>query len=141
MLKTFIHQHMDVIPYAFFGICTTLVNLVAYWLCAHPLGLPVVLSSVIAWIAAVLFAYLTNRKWVFASKAHTKKDVLMECVSFYMCRLVTGIIDWGSMFLFVDLLHFDDLIIKILANILVIVLNYVASKLIIFKERNADDVK
>lgn len=135
MLKELYEKYKDIIPYAFFGVCTTIVNTAAYWLCAHPLGLSVLPSTIIAWFLAVLFAYITNRKWVFHSEATTRQEIQREVVSFYACRIATGIVDWLCMYVFVDLMHWNDLIIKVGANILVIVLNYVASKLVIFKEK------
>ena len=84
---------------------------------------------------AVLFAYVVNRKWVFHSEAHTTQDICKEMVSFFGYRLATGIADWLCMFVFVDLLHANDVLIKMAANILVCVLNYVASKFIIFKKK------
>ena len=128
-------KYKDIIPYAFFGVLTTVVNMVVYWAAAHPLGLSVMVSTVIAWIAAVLFAYVTNRKWVFHSQAKGTKEIVQEIVSFFACRLATGVADWACMFIFVDLLHFNDVIIKAAANVLVIILNYVASKLVIFRHK------
>lgn len=139
MLKKLYRKHKDLIPYAFFGVCTTLVNTGVYWLCAYPLGLPVIPSTVIAWVLAVLFAYLTNRRWVFHSEAATRKAVLREALAFYACRLTTGIIDWVGMYVFVDLLHYHDLAMKIVVNIVVILLNYAASKRLIFRRANTLD--
>ena len=112
---------------------TTLVNIVVYWLMAHPLGIDTVPSSVIAWIAAVTFAFFTNRKWGFNSQANTKELVIKEAVSFYACRLATGVLDWVFMYLTVDIMDFNDVWMKFIANVLVIVLNYIASKFYIFK--------
>ena len=137
-LKSMIKQYRDVIPYLFFGICTTLVNVAVYWICAHPLNLETMVSTIIAWFLAVLFAYFTNRKWVFHSEAHDKSSVLKEIVSFFGCRIATGIVDWLCMFLFVDLLFLNDVVVKFAANILVIVLNYIASKLVIFRRKEND---
>lgn len=133
LYKTLYKNYKDIIPYAVFGVLTTLVNIISYWICAHPLGMPVMVSAVIAWILAVLFAYLTNRKWVFHSEADNSKAVLKEIGLFFAARLGTGVIDWASMFIFVDLMSFNDVVIKTLANIVVIILNYVASKFLIFK--------
>jgi putative flippase GtrA len=110
---------------------------VAYWVAAYPLSMGTVPSSVLAWVAAVLFAYVTNRKWVFRSQAVTRQEVTREIASFFGCRLATGVVDWAMMFVCVDLLRFNDMIIKIFANIVVIILNYVASKLLIFKNKNS----
>ncbi len=130
-----IEEHKDVIPYIFFGVCTTLVNMIVYWFCAHVICLSVLISTVVGWILSVLFAYITNRKWVFHSTVTGYKDIFKEITSFFSCRLLTGFLDLFCMFLFVDIFHMNDMIIKILANVIVIVLNYVASKLLIFKQK------
>ena len=85
-------------------------------------------STIIAWILAVLFAYVTNRKWVFKSKAQNRREIIREACYFFTCRLATGIVDWGSMFLFVTILQLNDMFSKVVANIVVILLNYIASK-------------
>ena len=136
MIRQLLIKYKDLILYAVFGLLTTLVNTAAYWLCAHPLGLPVVPSSVIAWFLAVLFAYLTNRKWVFHSEASGPREIAREVCSFFLCRLATGVLDWALMYLFAEKLQLNDLAVKIAVNILVIILNYVASKLLIFRRRN-----
>ena len=136
MIRKLYEKYRDLIPYIIFGVLTTLVNTAVYWLCAHPLSLPVVPSTMIAWFLAVLFAYLTNRKWVFHSEASTRGEIAKEVVSFYACRLVTGILDWAGMYLFVDVLHWNDLAVKIGVNFLVIVLNYVLSKWIVFRKKS-----
>ena len=135
MLEGLIKKYWDVIPYLFFGVCTTIVNVVTYWICARSLSLGTMTSTIIAWILAVLFAYVTNRKWVFHSKIHGVKAIGWEIAFFFGCRLATGIVDWICMFVFVELLNVNDVVVKVAANILVIVLNYVASKLIVFKEK------
>ena len=127
-------KYKDIISYLFFGVCTTLVNVLSYWICAHPLKLNTMVSTIIAWILAVLFAYLTNRKWVFHSNATSVQEITREILSFFGCRLATGVLDWACMFIFVQLLAWNDVIVKFGANVLVIILNYVASKLFIFKK-------
>lgn len=138
--KEIINKYKDVIPYLFFGICTTLVNVIVYWMCAHIFKCNTMASTTIAWFLAVLFAYLTNRKWVFQSEAKNNKDIIKECLAFFGCRLTTGFIDWGCMFLFVQILAWNDIIIKVSANILVIILNYIASKLLIFNKETPADI-
>ena len=71
-------KYKDIIPYGVFGVLTTLVNIVSYWIFAHPFGLSVMVSTVLAWILSVLFAYLTNRKWVFHSEASTREEIGKE---------------------------------------------------------------
>jgi putative flippase GtrA len=132
-IKQLYEKYKDVIPYLFFGVCTTIVNVVVYWLAAHPLGFSVMLSTIFAWLFAVLFAYLTNRRWVFHSEASTVQEIVRELCSFFVCRLATGVVDWLCMLVFVNILSWNDVVVKSAANVLVIVLNYVASKLIIFR--------
>lgn len=127
------NQYKDIIPYGIFGMLTTIINIAAYWIMAYPVGLSTMNSTWIAWIAAVLFAYVTNKKWVFHSEVHTGKGLVKEAGFFFLCRLGTGVVDWGFMFVFVDLLYWNDVVVKIVSNIVVIVLNYVASKIVIFK--------
>ena len=83
-LKTLLKKYKDVVPYAIFGVLTTLVNIASYWLCAHALGMPVMASTIIAWILAVLFAYITNRKWVFLSQAEGRRAIAKEMISFFV---------------------------------------------------------
>ncbi|RFZ75989.1 GtrA family protein [Lacrimispora amygdalina] len=133
-----INKYRDIIPYAIFGVLTTIVNVITYWIAVHLFLLPVMAGTIFAWTIAVSFAYVTNRRWVFHSGAKGIKTIIAELVSFFICRLATGAVDWLCMFICVDILKYNDVIIKTAANILVIVLNYIASKLIIFK--NSKDV-
>ena len=135
-IKQLLLKYQDLLLYGIFGVLTTLVNMAAYWLLAHPLRLPVVVSTALAWVIAVEFAYLTNRKWVFHSQAETSAEKRKEWLSFFSCRAATGLLDLGCMFLFVDVLHFPDMIVKAAANVLVILLNYLASKLLVFRKKN-----
>lgn len=134
-VRELLQRHWDVIGYLIFGVLTTLVNIVAYYVLAHPLGLPVLPSSVLAWFLSVAFAYATNRTWVFESQATGLAAVLREAVWFFGCRLATGALDWAIMLVFVDFLHFDDMLVKIASNVVVVILNYLASKLLIFRSK------
>ena len=133
MIKEYWDKYKDVILYLVFGVFTTVVNIVSYWVCAHVFGMSVMASTVIAWALAVFFAYVTNRTMVFHSSATEKGEILKEIGSFFACRLGTGVVDWVIMFVFVNVLHFNDMIVKIAANVIVIVLNYILSKFVIFK--------
>lgn len=140
MMRNMIKKYREIIPYLFFGVCTTIINVIVYWGSAHLFGMSTMLSTILAWMFAVLFAYVTNRKWVFHSKVSGIKAILTEMVSFFSCRLATGVVDWLCMYVFVDILQINDVLIKIVANILVIILNYVASKLLIFKNRSEQTI-
>ena len=128
-------KYQQPILYLFFGVCTTAVNIITYYISAHILSLSVILSTCLAWVISVLFAYITNKWWVFESKCLHLKVVIQECLSFTGCRLFTGACDLLIMFIFVDCLGVNDLFVKIASNVLVVILNYIFSKLIIFKRK------
>ena len=134
-IKSLYDKYKDYLYYCIFGILTTLVNILTYWLMAHPFGLRTVPSSVIAWIVAVSFAYITNRTWVFHSEAYGLVAIVREVIYFFLCRFTTGVMDWVFMFVTVDIMCWNDVWMKFIANLMVIVLNFVASKLIIFKHK------
>lgn len=128
-------KYRSFIAYAVFGVFTTIVNIASYSVCYNNLGLSNTFSNVIAWILAVTFAYLTNKVWVFDSKSW-KRDVLKkEVMAFISCRIATGILDLVLMYVSVDLMDWNALLMKICSNVLVIILNYVFSKLVIFKKK------
>ena len=128
-------KYREVILYLIFGVLTTLVNLISYFLLTDVAGVNYLFSNVLAWVLSVLFAYGTNRVWVFQSQAKGTAAILKEMVSFFGARLFSGGLDMGIMFVCVSLIGLPDGVIKILSNILVIVLNYLFSKLWIFKKR------
>lgn len=134
-IKKIINRYKDILAYIFFGVCTTVVNIIVYWIAAHLLNCGTTGSTIIAWIVAVLFAYVTNRNWVFQSSADGYIYILKEMMAFFLCRLTTGLLDVICMYIFVELMQWNDMVVKCLSNLAVIVLNYVASKLIIFKTK------
>ena len=128
-------KYQSFIAYAVFGILTTIVNIVVYGVCYNRLGISNTVSNVFAWILAVTFAYLTNKIWVFDSKSWSWSVLKREIIAFISCRIATGVLDIVIMFVCVDILEWHALLMKIASNVLVIILNYVFSKLIIFKKR------
>lgn len=124
----------EIILYLIFSILITLVNIIGYIICTRSLSLDVYNSNVIAWLLAILFAYLTNRTFVFHSKAKTFKDKLIEAVNFFGSRLFLFVVDMCVMYIMVDLFNISDMISKVVVNIIVIVLGYILSKLFIFKK-------
>ena len=119
--------------YLFFGVCTTGINVASYCLFYTFLTLPNVPSTILSWIISVLFAYITNKLWVFESHSFDKKVLSHEISTFFGARFLSGMIDLGIMFVFVDILLFPAMIVKIISNVFVVIFNYIASKLIIFK--------
>ena len=132
-MKQLLRKYRDVWLYLVFGALTTLVNFLGYYLLSGPLALATVPATCIAWALSVAFAYGTNRRWVFCSQEKTPAGILREMGSFVACRLLSGLLDVGIMFVFVDLLHGPDLLVKLLSNVIVILVNYIASKLLIFR--------
>ncbi len=123
----------QLIAYGIFGVLTTLINIIVYWL-VRKFDVSIVSSTIIAWLAAVFFAYWSNRKFVFESTNTSMIAIFFEAVYFFMCRIATGVFDLAFMYIFADWLAFNDLIVKITSNVIVVILNYIASKLFIFKE-------
>lgn len=130
----FFNKYKSEINYVLFGIITTVVNIVTYFALYNYFHISNVISSIIAWILSVLVAYITNKLWVFESKSLNPKTLFKEIYMFFSCRFLTGVIDILFMWIFVDLLLFNSLLIKIISNVIVIVLNYIISKFFIFKE-------
>ncbi len=118
--------------YIFFGICTTAVNVFTYWLCSEILLMANILAVVVAWLVAVSFAFFTNKLWVFNSKSMNYNILLYELWTFYTCRLLTGVVDVVIMYIAVDILARDAVLWKTLADIIIIIVNFIASKYVIF---------
>lgn len=129
--------HRELILYLFFGVCTTLINTVCYRLFCDRLGIGNIASTVLAWLAAVIFAFVTNRSCVFNSKHSGFSALFREAASFFGCRLLTGVLDIGIMAFAVDLMHWNGTVWKLISNVIVTVINYVASKLWIFRKGKA----
>ncbi|MBJ7687396.1 GtrA family protein [Weissella confusa] len=134
MVKDLLVKFRSQILYLFFGVLTTVVNIVVYAL-LRMTDMPVQVSYWLAWFITVLVAYLTNRKWVFKSQASTPREYFDEIVKFYVARLATGVIGSGIMWIGVSWLHQNDMLWNIIQNVFVIVSNYVLSKLVIFKAK------
>ncbi|MBQ7412250.1 MAG: GtrA family protein [Clostridia bacterium] len=126
-------KYREIFWYLVFGVLTTLVNVGAYYLFAHPLSLSVALSTALAWLISVIFAFVTNKLFVFGSKS--SKRLLYEIITFFGARLATGALDFALMLIFVEVLGAPDLLMKIISNIVVIILNFVLSKIIVFRRQ------
>ena len=127
-------KYREVILYLVFGVATTLVNFAVFYLLDF-LGVHYLAATLIAWFVSVLFAYLTNRRFVFASEAKGAGAILKEALLFFAGRGFSGLLDMGLMALGVEVFRWDERIWKIPVNILVIVLNYVISKLLVFRKK------
>jgi len=127
-----LRRYRGIILYGVFGLLTTAVNTACYYLCFDVLTLPNLASTAIAWLIAVLFAFITNKMWVFDSKSFARGVFFRELASFFSCRIATGLLDMAIMYVAVDCKGWNEMLWKLLANIIVIVLNYAASKLLVF---------
>ncbi len=129
-MNKLLKKYKEQILYIVFGIATTLVNIIAYFLLSKlPLGTAV--ATTLAWLISVIFAFFTNRKYVFNAE---KGGFFRQFVSFLSMRIFTGALDVFIMILFVDVWGFNDLLIKLASNVLVIILNYIFSKFLVFKK-------
>ena len=129
-------KYRAVIAYLFFGVCTTAVNIAVYYICCEYLGLRNVPATVTAWFFAVILAYITNKLWVFDSRSFKAGVLARELASFFLCRIATGLLDVAIMYIAVDLMRWNGVFWKLLSNFIVVLLNYIASKLLIFKKKN-----
>lgn len=131
------HKNEEIWNYLIVGGLTTVISLLVYYICVYTFldankAIELQIANIISWIISVLFAYVTNRIFVFKSK---EKNILKEATSFIGSRIVTLLLDMLTMFILVTLLHGNDKIGKIISQIIVIVGNYIISKLFVFKKK------
>ena len=118
----------EIILYVIFGVLTTIVNLIAYYLFSNIININYLISNAIAWIISVVFAYITNKFFVFNSSYINKDVIIEEFIKFMNCRLISGLSEVVLLFLFVDLLLMNDIVAKLIIGVLV-----AFSKVFIFK--------
>jgi putative flippase GtrA len=140
-IKELFVKYQEIINYLIFGVLTTIVSLATYYILTVTIldpkvALELQIANVISWIAAVNFAYFSNRKWVFKNK---NKASLSEAGKFYLARVSTLLVDMGLMFIFVTKMGVNDKIMKIIVQVVITVLNYVFSKFIVFKEKKNEN--
>lgn len=136
-IKELFYKYKEIINYLIFGILTTVVSLLVYYISVFTFLNPenafqLQIANIISWIAGVIFAYFTNRKFVFESK---EKNKIKEASKFVSARVITLILDMGIMYFGVTVFGFNDKIVKLFSQIIIIVSNYVFSKLFVFRER------
>lgn len=136
-IKELYYKYEEIISYLIVGGLTTVVSLATYYLLVYTILNPkeaveLQIANIISWIASVTFAYFTNRKYVFKTK---EKISFKEEINFYLSRVSTLLLDMLMMYVFVSVLKFDDKVIKLIVQVIVIVLNYVLSKFIVFKKK------
>ena len=133
--KALIVKYWEVLIYLVFGVLTTVVNYIIYLPVYNILGLSAALSNAIAWVGAVAFAYLTNKPFVFKSNDWSAKTVIPELTKFVGCRVGSGATETIVLFFAVDLLGWNGNIWKLVTQVMVTVMNYVASKLLVFRKK------
>lgn len=140
--RPFYVKNKEMLLYLFFGVLTTAVSFVTAGLSKMLLeqlgsgkGIVSTASTVFSWICAVTFAYITNRIWVFESEAEGAKAIASEAASFYGGRLFTLLVEMLMMWLGYSLLAFNYWVTKIVANVIVLILNYIISKLLVFRKK------
>lgn len=129
-----VKEHWDMVIYLVFGVLTTVVNYLVYLPLYNLAGCSAAVSNVIAWAAAVAFAYLTNKPFVFHSHDWSLGTVIPELGKFVSCRLASGAMETAIIFLTVDLLRWNGNIWKLVTSVLVVIFNYFASKLLVFRK-------
>ena len=135
LCKNIYLKNKEIILYIFYGGLTTLVNFAVYIILHHGMGIYILTSNTIAFIVAVLFAYVTNKIFVFASHEWTIRVLKFEIITFFSGRLFSFAVDTAIIYVFADRIGLNDIIVKIGSGILVIIINYLFSKLIIFKKK------
>lgn len=134
LAKKLYYKYESMILYVFFGGLTTLINFAVHF-SARFLGADVPAATTVAWFCAVLFAYFTNRKWVFKSRTTGFGAFIKEMASFFGARIFSYLVEVAIMTAFVKWLGFNELLIKIAANVVVLILNYILSKWIVFRKK------
>ena len=135
--KIFVNR--ETITYGIAGVSTTIVNFIAYHLFCNIIGIPNLVANAIAWVLAVSFAYVVNARWVFRDKQEDAAHESKKIVKFFGARVVTFGVEELGMFILVDLLHGNNLIMKAVVAVLVIILNYIFSKLFVFTKKNEEE--
>lgn len=136
VLANWYRDHQEGMRYLVFGGLSTVVNIIIFVICTNLISLSTTVGNSIAWIISVMFAYVTNKLYVFKSKTNNTKSLIKEIFSFTGARIATLVMETIFLIIFIDKLHFNTLLMKIISNILVILLNFILSKVWIFKKNN-----
>lgn len=142
-IKELYLKYKEIINYLIFGVLTTVVSLAVYYISVFTFlnpenAIQLQVANILSWIAGVAFAYFTNRKYVFESKENNK---LKEAGKFVLARVITLVMDMIIMWLGVTVLHLNDKIIKLISQVVIIVSNYIFSKVFVFKKEGENGKK
>ena len=127
-------KYKELILYLVFGVLTTVLNIIIFWIFNDLLKIDYKISNVIAWIIAVIFAFVTNKLIVFESKNKSKEETTKEAISFFIARLISLVADMIMMIVMIDIIKINSIISKIVSNVVVVIINYIFSKFIVFKK-------
>ena len=130
-----VKKYDEVIKYLIIGVLTTVVSFVTYWLFSRGLNINYKVSTILSWIVTVTFAFLANKIIVFRSKTSGKKDLLLEIINFFKYRILSLLVDFLLMVVFVEVVNINDLIAKIIVQFVIVVINYVFSKFLIIRRK------
>ncbi len=138
MIKNLYKKYEEIISYLFFGFLTTIVSFGTYLIFANlffpeKTDLDIQIANVLSWVCAVTFAYITNRIWVFKSKTKGNAQ-LKEMFNFISARIASLLVDMVMMYILYSVIHMNDTVAKIIVQVVIVIMNYVLSKVIIFKK-------
>lgn len=134
-LKALLKKHWELVSYLFFGVLTTLVNYAVYLPLYNWAGFSGAGSNAAAWALSVLFAYVTNKPFVFRSHDWSARTVIPELAKFVGCRVGSGAAETGLVWLLVDILGWNGNLVKLAVSVFVVIANYAASKLLVFRKK------
>lgn len=137
LIKNILIKNKELVFYGIFGALTTALNIISYIFFNDILNISYLISNALAWCIAFLFAYITNKKIVFESNT-IGRETLREFISFFSCRILTGIADMFLIYLFISIIGLNDMISKFMDNIIIILLNFILSKFLIFNRKRRD---
>lgn len=137
-LKELLIKYREILSYIFWGVATTVVNYVVYFSCTQLLQINYLTSNVLSWAAAVIFAFFTNKAFVFSANSWKLHVLFSEFWRFVSGRVLSGAVETLLLFVFVDLINLNDGLVKIAIGVVVVLLNYVLSKLLVFTKTKKD---
>ena len=132
-LQPFYRKYKEPLLYLFFGGLVFLLSIISFWFFVYPCSMQPLIANIITWVICVAFAYATNRTWVFEQKAYDSKGIIRDVISFTTGRLVTLALEELILWLGITVLGVNDIVVKIIAQIIVIIGNYIISKWFVFR--------
>ena len=132
-------KNEEILNYLIFGVLTTIISIASYAIFTNIFNIDILISNILSWILSVLFAFVTNKLFVFKSKNNSFKASIVECLKFYASRLFS--LGAESLILHVGatILHINDMFVKVFAQVIVIILNYILSKILVFKKNKKSE--